>query len=220
MGDLHRRHHNSLLAAAERRLLVAIATRLPAWVTSDGLTLLALTSMVAAGTAFAWSPGRPWAAAAAISALTLNWFGDSLDGTLARVRRRERPRYGYYVDHVVDLAGAAALIVGIGCSGAMHPLVAGALLVGYILVAAESFLATHATGVFRVSFGPVGPTELRILLIAAAVRVAAAADTSALNVGGTIGAIGLLGALLVSTIRTTRALSRAEPLERGGQRAA
>ncbi len=220
MGDLHRRQHDSVLASAERRLLVAIATRLPSWITSDRLTLLALASMLVAGASFAYAPAHPWAAAAAIASLALNWFGDSLDGTLARVRSCERQRYGYYVDHVVDLAGVTALVVGIGCSGAMHPIVAGAVLVGYLLVAAESFVATHATGGFRLSLAGVGPTELRILLAIAAVRVAVATHTSALNVGGVIAAAGLLAAFLVAVVRTTRALHRAEPLAKCDQRAA
>jgi len=220
MGDLHRRQHDSILAAAERRLLVAMATRLPARVTSDGLTLLALASMMAAGAAFAWTPGRPWAAAVAIAALVLNWFGDSLDGTLARVRRCERPRYGFYVDHVVDLVGTTALVAGMGVSGTMHPLIAAAVLIAYILAAAESFLATHATGTFRISFAGVGPTELRILLAVAACRIAADPTSRLLDVGGAIGVAGLVSAFVIAAVRTTRALRLAEPLPRRDARRA
>jgi len=220
MGDLHRRQHDSILAAAERRLLVAMATRLPARVTSDGLTLLALASMIGAGAAFAWTPGRPGMAAMTIAALALNWFGDSLDGTLARVRRCERPRYGFYVDHVVDLVGVTALVAGMGASGAMRPIAAAAVLVAYLLVAAESFLATHATGTFRVSFAGVGPTELRILVAIAACRVAVDPGSRLLDIGGAIGAAGLAWALICSAMRTARALRVAEPLPRRDARRA
>ncbi len=220
MGALHEREHHSMLAAAERRLLVGIARRLPPWMTSDGLTAVALGSMIVAGAAFALAPGRPWAAAIAVVALGANWFGDSLDGTLARVRRCERPRYGYYVDHVVDLAGATALVGGIAWSGAMRPSVAAAVLVGYLLVAAESFLATHATGTFRLSFAGFGPTELRIVLAVAAWRVAVEPHTAALTIGGAIGAAGLLIAFGVSAVRNSHTLRRAEPIANRGRRAA
>ena len=96
--------------------------------------------------------------------LAVNWFGDSLDGTVARVRGHQRPRYGYYLDHAVDLVNATALFTGMAFSGLMDPRLGLALLLGYVLLCAESFLATHAVGVFRISFSGIGPTELRILL--------------------------------------------------------
>src|SRR4051812_7474894 len=107
MSD-HVREHHSVLAAAEKRLLLAIAHRLPGAVTSDHLTLLALASMGLAGVAYALGRGNPLWLWVVISALALNWFGDSLDGTVARVRRVERPRYGFYIDHVVDIVGITA----------------------------------------------------------------------------------------------------------------
>src|SRR5947208_5990592 len=108
-------------------------------------------SMPAAGLAFAAIRAAPWIAAAFMLALAANWFGDSLDGTLARVRRQPRPRYGYYIDHVIDLAGTATLVAGMAASGWMHAGVAGVLLAAYFLVAAETYLATHAAGTFRLS---------------------------------------------------------------------
>jgi archaetidylinositol phosphate synthase len=225
MTRLHREHH-SVLAARERRLLEFIAARLPLWVTSDALTLLALTSMCVAAAGFAVIAANRWSAAVVVGALAVNWFGDSLDGTIARVRHCERPRYGYYVDHVVDLAGVAALVAGMGSSGVMHPLIAAAVLVGYVLVAAESFLGAYATGTFRISFAGVGPTELRILLAVAALRVARnpIADVPALgpmpllDIGGAIGAIGLALAFVISAIRNTRELYKAEPRPRATAR--
>jgi phosphatidylglycerophosphate synthase len=217
---IHRREHRSILATAEKRLLAAVARRLPDWVTSDLLTVVALAAMIAAGAAFARIADGPWSAAGVVGALAANWFGDSLDGTVARVQRRERPRYGFYVDHVVDLAGVTALVAGMGASGVMRPVVASAVLVGYVLVSAESYLATHAAGVFRLSFGGLGPTELRILLAVAAIRVAVNPMATVpglgvvplLDLGGVVGAAGLGLLFVLSAARNAHALYLAEPL--------
>jgi archaetidylinositol phosphate synthase len=217
----HIREHRSVLASAEKRLLVSIAGRLPAWVTSDALTLLGLASMPAAACAFAMIPQSRWAAAAFTLALAANWFGDSLDGTLARVRRQPRPRYGYYVDHVIDLAGTAMLIAGMAASGWMHAGVAAALLAAYLLVAAETYLATHAAGTFRLSLAGVGPTELRIVLAFGAWYVSADpwVDIAGwrvllLDVSALVASAGFVVVFFASAIRTTRELYRAEPLPR------
>src|SRR5206468_6845958 len=158
--EMHIREHRSLLANPERRLLISIARQLPSWVQSDHLTLLGLVAMPAAGLAFATLQHSWLNVGAFVFALFANWFGDSLDGTLARVRCQPRPRYGYYVDHVIDLVGTAALIAGMMASGLMTPLIALMLVTAYFLVSAETFLAAHTVGVFRLSFAVVGPTEL------------------------------------------------------------
>ena len=215
----HTREHRSLLASAERQLLIAIAGRLPRWLHSDHLTLLGLLSMPAAGLAFAAVGTTAWGAAALALALLLNWFGDSLDGTLARVRDRQRPRYGYYVDHVIDLAGTTTLLAGMGASGLMEPAIAIAVLAAYLLVSAETYLATHTVGVFRLSFGGIGPTELRILLAAGGFYVAAHPSVTIaglhvrlLDVSGLFAIAGLVLVFVASAIRNTRALYLAEPL--------
>lgn len=215
----HTREHRSLLASSEKRLLLAIATRLPRWLSSDHLTLLGLLSMPVAGLAFARIGTARGSAALVAVALLANWFGDSLDGTVARVRRQERPRYGFYVDHVIDLAGASALLAGMGASGRMAPWIALAVLAAYVLVSAETYLATHAAGVFRLSFGGIGPTELRILLAAGAFYAAGdpwvemgGLHSRLLDVGGLIAAAGLCLAFVASALRNTRALYLAEPL--------
>ena len=213
----HTRENRSFLAEPERRLLTAIARRMPAAINSDHLTLLGLVSMPIAGAAFALIPRTPWAATTFVAALAANWFGDSLDGTLARVRNRQRPRYGYYVDHVVDLVGTASLVAGIAASGAMRPSLAILLFSAYVLVAAESFLATHALGVFRISFGGFGPTELRIVLAIGAVAIADSPWVDVVSrrlllfdVGGIAAIIGLVGAFVLSALRNSRALYFAE----------
>ena len=215
----HTREHRSLLASAEKRLLVAIAQRLPRWLSSDHLTILGLLSMPLAGLAFSQIGTARWGATGLALALAANWFGDSLDGTVARVRDQQRPRYGYYVDHVIDLAGAVAVLIGMGASGLMEPAIALALLASFLLVSAEAYLATHTVGVFRLSFGGVGPTELRLLLAAGGFYVAAHpwVDVAGwtvrlLDAGGLAAIAGLIVAFVASAIRNTRALYLAEPL--------
>jgi phosphatidylglycerophosphate synthase len=215
----HTRQHRSVLASAEKMLLISIARRLPPWLSSDHLTLIGLLAMPAAGLAFAAIPVSPWGAAVFAAAMAANWFGDSLDGTLARVRCQPRPRYGYYVDHVIDLAGTAALLGGMAASGLMNPTVALAVLAAYFLVSAETYLATHSVGIFRLSFAGVGPTELRILLVIGAIFVAwhpsvtiAGRPALLLDVGGLVATAGLVVVFTLSAIRNARALYLEEPL--------
>ena len=216
----HIRQHGSVLAPVEKRTLIWLAQRLPGWVTSDHLTLLALSSMLMVGLAFWAAQWSDRALFLVIAGLALNWFGDSLDGTLARVRKQERPRYGFYVDHVMDIVGAVFLLSGLAASGYMTPWIGLALLVGYLMVSAESYLATYSLGVFRLSFLRMGPTELRILLAVGTLHlfykpVVQLGDFGAFrlfDVGGLCGIAGLGLALTVSAIRNTRALYLAEPL--------
>src|SRR6185295_3793602 len=133
------RAHTSLLAAAEKRTLIWIATRLPGWVNSDHLTALGFVSLIFAGASYGAASVNPWALLLVIPFLALNWFGDSLDGTLARVRNRQRPRYGFYVDHILDALGMSILMAGMAFSGYLSPLVAGLFLVGYLLLSIEIY---------------------------------------------------------------------------------
>jgi archaetidylinositol phosphate synthase len=213
------RENLSLLATAEKRLLVWIAQRLPRRINSDHLTMLALAAMGLASLGFALARFDRRALWLVIAALALNWFGDSLDGTLARVRRVERPRYGFYVDHVLDIVGLTMLIAGLACSGFMSPVVALAVLAAYLLVSGEVFLATAVNQAFRMSFAGFGPTELRIVLAAGAwalfgdprVSIGSVGSYALFDVGGVIAMFGLCIALLAAIVRNTRALSRAEP---------
>jgi phosphatidylglycerophosphate synthase len=224
----HLRINNGVLAAAERRALIWMARRLPAWMNSDHLTLLALVSMAGAGGAFWVSRYWPPALVLVVAALALNWFGDSLDGTLARVRRHERPQYGFYVDHVLDIAGITLLLGGIALSGFINPVVGLSLLVAYLLVSAEVFLAAGVKGEFRMSFLSVGPTELRILLAVGTlslywyptVHPFGFGPFLLLDVAAVVGALGLATAFIVSATRTTIALYRAEPLPHAAWRPA
>jgi archaetidylinositol phosphate synthase len=215
MSATHVRQHNSILAAAEKRALIWMAHRLPRWIHSDHLSGLGLVSMAGAGLAF-WMAGMDPIAGASlvVLCLALNWFGDSLDGTLARVRDQQRPRYGYYVDHVIDLAGTAMLFAGVAASGLMSPVIAILVVAAYYLVSAEAFLATHSRGLFKMAFAGIGPTELRILLAAGAVAVIDSpfvspfglAPVKLWDLGGVIAAVGMMVAFVVSSSRNGFAL--------------
>ena len=215
----HVREHGSLLAGVEKRALIWIAERLPRAINSDHLTVLGLAAMAVAGGAFWASRWFEGALVVVVLALAVNWFGDSLDGTVARVRNQQRPMYGFYVDHVIDIVGALFLFGGLALSPYMTPEVALTLLVAYLMISAEAFLATHACGVFRVSLFKVGPTELRILLAIGALYlyykptvVLAGSEYLLFDVGGVVATIGMFGALTFSAARNTLALYRAEPM--------
>jgi phosphatidylglycerophosphate synthase len=174
---------------------------------------------------FAAVPFSRWALLGVPFFLAVNWFGDSLDGTVARVRNQQRPCYGFYLDHVVDVVNATLLFAGLAMSGVSSPGIAVALLVAYLLLSAESFLATHTLGVFRISFSGVGPTELRILLSVGAlvaiwhpvVQPFGLGSWLLFDVGGLIGTVGMLIAFVSSAVRNARALYRAEPLNGGAR---
>ena len=146
--------------------------------------------------------------------LLLNWFGDSLDGTVARVRDQQRPRYGYYVDHVIDLAGTALLFAGLAASGYMSPMIATLVVAAFFLVSAETYLATHARGVFKMAFIGVGPTELRVLMAAGAIALISAPTVDPFglgpillwDLGGIIGAIGMGLTFVITSAQNVRAL--------------
>jgi phosphatidylglycerophosphate synthase len=219
--SMHVREYGGLLAIPEKKTLLWLARKTPCWINSDHLTLLGLFSMIAAGLAY-WTAGRnKYALLFVVISLFLNWFGDSLDGTLARFRNCQRPRYGYYVDHVIDLFGTTALLSGLAFSGYMSHLVTLALLAAFVLVEAEVFLATHVQQVFRLSCFRIGPTELRIILAIGTLYLLrspqvhlAGREFLLFDIGGGIATAGLCTAFVFSSIRNTRALYKAEPRPR------
>ena len=221
------RVHTSLLADVERRCLVWMAQRLPAGITSDHLTLLGAIGMLGSGACYAVAPTYPAALWGAVGMLVLNWFGDSLDGTVARVRHHERPRYGFYVDHVLDALGVLFLVAGLVLGGFMSLPVGAGFLIAYYLLANEIALATHALGVFRISYWKVGPTELRILLAIGTLVLLRSPHAHVFgtplllfDIGGVAGILALLATFLVSAARNTRTLFEAEPLPARDRRAA
>jgi archaetidylinositol phosphate synthase len=209
---------NGLTARSEKRLLVWLAERLPRAIHSDHLTGLAAVAMVGAAGAYAWS--SVWAPALHLVnlCLLLNWFGDSLDGTVARVRHQQRPRYGFYVDHVIDCGGIAVLVLGMAASGLMSPTVALAFLVAYFLVSLEVYLATYCLTTFKMSFMGFGPTELRILLAIGNIAALRSPVVGILgeqwrlfDVGAAVAIPVLVSAFLIAAVRNGRALFLAEP---------
>ena len=213
------RVQESFLAAAEKRALVWMAERTPAWINSDHLTVLGFGAQVMAGVSYALARGNRYWLLGGIVFLALNWLGDSLDGTLARVRNRQRPRYGFYVDHVVDAFGTFFLLGGLALSGYMSERIAGGLLVAYFMLSIEVYLATYTIGTFHLSFWKFSPTELRILLaignIALLYRpwVHLAGSTYRLfDVGGVVGIFGMAVMLVSAVVRHTVYLYRSERL--------
>jgi uncharacterized membrane protein len=213
------RLHTSLLAAVEKRCLVWMAHRLPRAINSDHLTALAAVAMLGAGICYWLAPGRPAMLWGVVLLLVANWFGDSLDGTLARVRRHERPRYGFYVDHVLDAVGILFLISGLVLGGFMSLPMGAGFLIAYYLLTNEIALATHTLGTFRISYWKFGPTELRILLAIGTLQLLRSPDVNLFgtrwllfDVGAAVAIVGLAVTFVVSAVRNTRALFAAEPL--------
>ena len=196
-----------------------MAERLPAWINSDHLTLLGTVAMVLAGAAYYYARCNRIGLLLVILCLALNWFGDSLDGTLARVRNRQRPRYGFYLDHIVDAFGAFWLMLGLAFSGYIHPSVAIGMLIAFLLLSIEVHLATYTLGKFQMSYWKFGPTEIRILLAIGNIRLFM--DRFAhihgqryllFDIGGCIAIAGMSLMLMASTLRHTRQLYREERL--------
>jgi len=213
---LSRRELRSLTADSEKRLLIALARRLPAWVSPDHLTAIGVLGMAGAGLCYRLVSLSPLALVAATGFLFLNWFGDSLDGTLARVRERQRPRYGFYLDHLLDGVGAALLMAGLSGSGLIRPSLAAAGLVVYLLFQLHIALKAHATGIFQIAFGGIGGTELRILIGAANLVLWVLLEAGRPLPGAAIeacfgfGLVGLITILARDAFVTARDLDRQE----------
>jgi archaetidylinositol phosphate synthase len=159
-----KRIQEALSSGLERRALRWLAEHLPAWVNSDHLTILGSMAMLLAGASYALTRWNRWGLLAATFFLAVNWFGDSLDGTVARLRNRQRPRYGFYVDHLTDSLGALFLMSGLAVSGLTTPGIAIGMLIAFLLLSIEVYLATYTLGSFRLSYAKLGPTEMRIAL--------------------------------------------------------
>ncbi len=213
------RIQESWTASLEKRVLLRLARRVPRWINPDHLTVLGFGSQLAAGASYAFALRHRLALIVAIVCLTFNWLGDSLDGTLARVRQHQRPRYGFYVDHMVDTFGALALMSGLAESGYMNPWIAIALLVAFLTLSIQSYLATHALGEFRLSFWGFGPTELRLLLAIGNLALFWKPAVHLLgfqcrlfDVGGVTGLTGMTLMILFFSVQNTLRLYREEKI--------
>jgi phosphatidylglycerophosphate synthase len=210
----------SIVTSAEKKALAWFAARMPGWVGSDHLTVLGFAAQIMVGVSYALSRyNRIWLLWG-ILFLVLNWFGDSLDGTIARYRNRQRPRYGFYVDHVIDAIGTTVLCVGLAFSGLMTPLIAAALLVAFLLLAIEVYLATYTIGKFNLAFFHLGPTELRILLAIGNIVIFVHGPYSHIaghtfllfDIGAACGIVGMVFIFLFAAIRHTIQLYNEERL--------
>jgi archaetidylinositol phosphate synthase len=200
-----------LLARPEAAALDWIARRLPARVMPDHLTALGVLAAVGIAVAYALSNRDPAWLWAASGLLVVHWFGDSLDGTLARVRRSERPRYGYYLDHLVDAFATAAIGIGLGLSPYMLLAVGLTIVIAYLILSINTYLETQAFGVFTLGYGRLGPTEARLLLIA--VNTALALGVASFGLLDVLG-IGLAGVMIAALVgRAARNLKRLSELE-------
>jgi archaetidylinositol phosphate synthase len=213
------RVHKSLTAAVEKRLLVWMAERTPKAISSDHLTALGFISQLLAGAAYAFAAWYPPALWLVNFFLVLNWLGDSLDGTLARVRNQQRPRYGFYVDHMADMFGALALMAGLACSGYVHWQISAGMLVCFYLLSIESYLATYTMGHFHLSHGIFGPTEIRVLLAVGNTVLlvhpyveVASRRFLLFDIGGAVAISGMAFMAATAAIRHTVVLYREEEL--------
>lgn len=211
------RQQTSLLAPLERVCLSWLARNLPPWVKPDHLTLLGFAAMLAAGVCYALAKQWPPALLIVNLCLAINWFGDSLDGTLARARNKQRPRYGFYVDHIIDAFGILAIICGLALSGYMTWTIALAVLVVYFMISIDVYLATYTIGTFKLSFYKFSPTELRILLAIGNIRAISHPTAHALggqylffDIGAVVAIALMAVVLIVSVARNTITLYRAE----------
>src|SRR5512147_1141157 len=200
-----KRIQESVSAGVERKALHWMAARLPAWVNSDHLTVLGSLGMLLAGASYAATRWHSWGLLAATFFLAVNWFGDSLDGTLARLRNRQRPRYGFYVDHMLDSFGALFLMGGLALSGLISPWVAAGMLIAFLLLSIEVYLTTYTLGSFQLSYGKLGPTEIRIALALGNLALYFRGDAHVLggrylllDVGGIVGIAAMTIILLIS----------------------
>jgi phosphatidylglycerophosphate synthase len=211
------RIQESVTSGLERSALLWFAARMPAWVTSDHLTLLGFVAMIAAGASYWLARRHPVGLLLAAVCLAINWFGDSLDGTLARVRNRQRPRYGFYVDHIVDSFGALFLMSGLAASTYIDWRIAMSMLIAFLLLSIETYLAAYTLGIFRLSFGKFGPTEIRIFLALGNVILwsnpgmrAHGSFSGLFNWAGLIATVAMGIMVVAATVSHTAALYRQE----------
>src|SRR5258706_3444091 len=203
-----KREQTSVLAPLERAALRGLARRMPGCVNSDHLSLLGLVAMFLAGVFYALSGRNPLLLHLVNVCIFLNWFGDSLDGTLARYRDRQRPRYGFYVDHIIDTFGTMFLILGLALSGYISERVAAAMLVVFLMLAINSYLAAYSLGIFKISQWKMGPTEMRLILIIGNIFLIYRPYARVFghryllyDVGGVIAIVGMALILVVSSIQ-------------------
>lgn len=207
------REQHSLLARYEKKALLFLASWMPKQINSDHLTVLGFLAMFMACMSYYWSRSNSNFLHLVNFFILVNWFGDSLDGTLARFRNKTRPRYGFYVDHILDTFSTLFIIGGMALSGRMSQQVAAALLVVYFMLCINVYLATYTMGTFKISFGKFSPTELRIMLAVGNLFVFYHPQVEIMgekfwlfDAGGVVAIVIIASILVTSTIRNVRVL--------------
>jgi phosphatidylglycerophosphate synthase len=217
---MHVRRFSSLTAEAEKRLLLYIAKRLPLWFTPNRLTLIGVSGGALIGLGFAFSGAHPAVMLIAALGYVVNWFGDSLDGTVARVRGIERPRFGMFVDQSADLLMVFLALAGMAASPYLRLDVALAIFASYLLLAVFVHLRANVTGVYDVAHGGIGPTEGRIIMIFSIFLMVMVPPFNVIDVEGgmTTLDVGMLLIVVFSFVtcvgefwRVSRSLAREEP---------
>jgi phosphatidylglycerophosphate synthase len=214
------RVQGNFVAVIEKKMLVWLAERMSARINSDHLTALGAIGQLLVCCSYLLARWNRLGLLLAIFFLAVNWFGDSLDGTLARHRDQQRPRYGFYVDHVLDSLGSLLLCAGLALSGYMHPLIAMSMLVAFLLLSVETYLATYTLGKFQMSHWIFGPTEIRIILAIGNLALFVRGPSAHLghhvyrlfDIGGVCAVVGMGIMFLIAAIRHTVTLYRQEPL--------
>jgi len=218
------RIQTSLLNAAEKKALVWLADRMPSWVTSDMLTYLGVVGAVIYA-AFCWmaqcNVNFFWLA---FLGLIINWVGDSLDGTLARVRQTQRPKYGFFIDHSLDALTTCLFCIGLGLSPLMDLSISLFIMGGYLCLSIYTYLSTIVMDKFRLTYASLGPTEMRLIIIAVCILfmyfplddVALKIGSQAFSVYDCLGALvaaALYLIYIVSMVKDLKALAKIDPLK-------
>jgi archaetidylinositol phosphate synthase len=216
----HQRTSDFLLAGWERRVLPRLAAALPNWVMPDHMTVLGLLASTALAASYLLSNRDPRWLWAGNLALIVNWYGDSLDGNLARYRKIERPRYGYYLDHLSDAYSTLAVGIGLGLSPFMLLSVGLSISIIYLVMSINVYLETHAFGEFSFGYGKLGPTEARIILILLNTMVLIGKPlpftllgigATVFDVAGLLAVTGMFGLLIARVTKNLRKLAQLEP---------
>ena len=227
------RIQTSILNAAEKKALVWMGQRMPRWITSDMMTVFGTIGAVVIAVGYYLSGQNIAFLWLASLGVVMNWFGDSLDGTIARVRNQQRPVYGFFVDHTVDVVNETIMFIGMGLSPLMNLDLALMILAAYLMLSVYVYISAHLKGEFRLTYAKMGPTELRIIAIlmntlfifvrplrefSVSTRILGQdLSLGVLDLAGIVILVALLAAYFVSIIRDAREYAKKEPLPRNDQ---
>jgi archaetidylinositol phosphate synthase len=213
------RVQEALTAPLERKVLAWLARRTPEWIGPDHMTALGFAAQFLAGLCYAAARWSLLGLLGATIFIAINWLGDSLDGSLARFRNRLRPRYGFYVDHMVDTFGAIFLMAGLGASGYLHWQISAVLLTAFLALSIQSYLAAYTLADFQLAHAFFGPTEIRILMMIGNVALVFSPRVELfgrewllLDIGGAIATVAMFGMAIAASIKNMRRLYSEERL--------